>query len=118
MRVPDASLTRPHSSQALLGRMDEVVSAWDRKAEGGWRKAEAGCSAEDLRAKVERGIDRGWEGGGDEFGSRLIQAIHKWLLGEARGAATRHQPPVTRYQTPDTRHQTRLSHQSASPTSP
>ena len=41
VRVPGASLTRPHSSQALLGRMDEVVSAWDRKAEGGWRKAEA-----------------------------------------------------------------------------
>lgn len=70
---------------ALLTRMDDVVTAWDRKADGGWRKAEAGCTAADLKNKIHKGIDAE-EGGAAEFAARLITAIHRWLLGEARVA--------------------------------
>jgi hypothetical protein len=71
--------------EALLTKMDDVVSAWDRKADGGWRKAEAGCTPADLKNKIHKGIDAE-EGGAAEFAARLITAIHRWLLGEARRA--------------------------------
>jgi hypothetical protein len=41
--------------EALLTRMDDVVAAWDRKADGGWRKAQAGCTASDLKNKIHKG---------------------------------------------------------------
>jgi len=38
--------------EALLTKMDDVVAAWDRKAEGGWRKADLAIRAADLKTKV------------------------------------------------------------------
>ena len=57
------------------------MKALDTRTDG-WRKsAEAPTDAE--RALVEKLVDKS-DGGYDEFGRRLADILHKWLLGRAK----------------------------------
>mmetsp|Transcript_22763 Transcript_22763/g.37699 ORF Transcript_22763/g.37699 Transcript_22763/m.37699 type:complete len:993 (-) Transcript_22763:437-3415(-) len=70
--------------ETLLEDMDLVTSAFDRKADGGWRKS-AEADKPEQKAAIERAIDRA-EGGNDAFAGKLISIFHRWLLARAKRA--------------------------------
>ena len=66
---------------ALIADMEAPMKVLDTRLDG-WKKgAEAPTQAQ--REKVEKAIERS-EGGYEEFGRRLADVLHKWLLDRAK----------------------------------
>merc|ERR1712087_59561 len=64
--------------------MDLVTNAFDRKAEGGWRKS-AETEKPEHKVAIEKAIDKA-DGGNEEFAGKLISLFHRWLLSHAKKA--------------------------------
>eukprot|EP00308_Calcidiscus_leptoporus_P000518 CAMPEP_0119369978 /NCGR_PEP_ID=MMETSP1334-20130426/16407_1 /TAXON_ID=127549 /ORGANISM="Calcidiscus leptoporus, Strain RCC1130" /LENGTH=987 /DNA_ID=CAMNT_0007386933 /DNA_START=47 /DNA_END=3010 /DNA_ORIENTATION=- len=81
MLITEHEAARLH--EQLLSDMDQITHAWDRRAEGGWRKSATAPSAEQ-KAAVERALEKAE--GSEEFAGKLISQMHRWLLSRAKVA--------------------------------
>ena len=82
IRIETTAAESEKLDAALVADMEAPMKVLDTRVDG-WRKgAEAPTPAE--RDKVERAIDKS-EGGYEEFGRKLADVLHKWLLDRAKG---------------------------------